>query len=187
MDTTTVAIVIGSNIVVAAASFGIGWLQNKQADKRLQWESAKYNEEYKRQIEAVLKTRIREVKSEPLLKLRAESAKMAAMMEKAIRCTILFSGDKKVTLYDLGSKALDEFSNYWFSGNWENSLFALDDRELIESAEKLWTAYSDCILAFDDFKSGKEVNNQKSVQLLSNTRKQMIQFQALINQRLQLL
>jgi hypothetical protein len=168
-----VVLVLGSNAIGHLAT----WIQVRHADKRL-------DKQLEREKEVYRSERRREVRSEPLLNLRAELIHMAITYEKLIEAHLKHTrfGNKNEEGI---SKATDDWNEYVKSREWERVLFALDDTELSNMADELRKAY---IGAWGDAEYRKELNTADKKQAeearKANTRK-LAEIQSLINQRLE--
>jgi len=126
----TVALVLGSNAIMGLVNWFATRMQIKNSDKQLE-------KRLQAQREADKRERGREVRSEPLLKLRSELARMAGKGEKV--WSNVARSDKQVP--EEFERALAEWSAYMASGEFEQVLFMQYDLELVYSAKAISLDY----------------------------------------------
>ena len=141
-----VAIVLGTSLITNLLTW---FLTNRQLTHS--------NKQLERQLEAHREVdkheRQREVRSEPLLKLRAELARMAAKGEKVVDVAkstvskvlqdIEFEGrrDMEKVPNEL-TEALDEWNTYMVSGEFQQVLFMQYDVKLVERVNEIRDEYN---------------------------------------------
>lgn len=125
-----VTLVLGSNAIMGLVNWFVTKMQIKNSMEELE-------KRLKAQEKADKRERRREVRSQPLLKLRGELARMAG------------KGNKVASMVDLSSKeapeefrmALEDWSNYMASGEFEQVLFMQYDFELVCKADNIRLCY----------------------------------------------
>ena len=175
----TVTIVLVSYSIIAASSYLVGRLQANSADKRLEMQ-------LKSQRETDRTERRREVRSEPLLKLRAELARMAAMHRNLIRINLEFAGrgNRKGEEAEV-QRAVEAWQKHVDSGEWEQVLFALDDTELIDMASEVRNDYIESWIAAEHWEDLDLSEKGRVRHALEANNPKLARIQSLINQRLE--
>ncbi len=121
----TVALVIGSNIVVALSTFFVTKIQVSHSDKRLEKELARARETDYHQ-------RQREVRGEPLLRLRDEFARMVAKLHTLVANAQLLPDESfDAKKEKQRQRTLGNWRDYLTSGDLLPSLFLQYDEEII--------------------------------------------------------
>lgn len=180
-DWAVVVIVIASNIVVALATYFATRIQVRHADKRfekeLEWEGQKDYRE-----------RRREVRGEALLKLRSELARMASMQEMVVRTAHqqhtrvgLTEEEVKEQLWE----AVFDWNNYIRSGEWVQTLFILDDAELLNKVEEVLKEYRQSYVDAMYWEELKATEIGKAMEVFERNKTRIMEIQALINERLE--
>lgn len=175
----TVTIVIASNLIIVGSTYLVGRLQADRADKRLERQL-----ERQREIDGM--ERRREVRSEPLLRLRAELAYMATKYRNLIRINLKFAGkgDRKRDEPEV-RRAVEEREKWVNNGKWEQVLLALDDAELIDMASDVSNHYIEYWTAAEDFEDQDPPGKKRIRDALEANNPELIRIQSLINQRLE--
>ncbi len=176
-------ITIAVAIIVALSTLGATFLQNRHSSKR-------FEKELERAKETDYRQRRWKVRSEPLLKLRAELALMAAKEDKLVATiTERIRLDVTVAEADKASQeTLDDLKFYLASGDFRQTLFMQDDAELVNKAEEILRDYDESYadLYFEcnmgDL-GAKEL--EKSRKVLERNQTRIIEVQELINKRLE--
>lgn len=132
-----VLLVLGSNIIVAFSTFVATKMQVTHSDKRLERELERAREQdYRR--------RSREVRSEPLLKLKYELALMSTKLDRAAK-----SAYGRLTRFNKTEeqaeeeyrKAANDWNDY-ISGDYiQRTLFLIDDIEIVNLVKKIRNEY----------------------------------------------
>jgi hypothetical protein len=140
----TVALVLGSNIIIGLSTFLATKIQVSHADRRFSIESqiAQHKELEARNKE--LRERRREVRSEPLLKLRNELANMATKLKMLVidtrgqhyRSDITEDGKNKEL-----EQAVEDLKVYGTSGDFLQTLNLQYDAELLKLVEEIKSNY----------------------------------------------
>jgi len=176
-----VAIVLGSNIIIALATFFATKIQIAHSDKRLE-------KELERSKKVDYRQRRREIRGGPLLKLKAELARMAAKQDRvahsAHRLHTRFGMTEEEARKEL-QQNLDDINAYLASGNFQETLFLQDDEELVKKVDEITrdyhASYIDAIL-FKDLKA-KELG--EAMKVFEKNKVSIIETQSLINKRLE--
>ena len=173
-----VTLVLGTSALSSLLTFFITKMQVSHSDARLAKQLARQREVDNRQ-------RRWEVRGEPLLKLRAELARMAAINENIANwyLTIQQGHDAR----DLFEKAVKDYFDYAMSGDFLYALYVLEDAEIVERARKVVGKYSQAVMATGPLGkrdiSPQEI--QKSIDTLREIETEVINIQKLINNRLE--
>ena len=114
-------------LIVALSTLGATFLQNRHSTKR-------FEKELERAREADYRERKREVRGEPLIRLRDELARMAAKQNKVASDAF---GDSAEQL----EKAINDWNNYLASGNLLQTLFLQYDVELFNKVNEIQKKY----------------------------------------------
>jgi hypothetical protein len=176
-----VTLVLGSNAVIALSSFFLTKYQISQSYKRFEKELQIANEKEQRQ-------RRREVRSEPLLKLRETLALMATKLQILVTNTQLSSNQSPTTEEAEKKKsqqALDNWRDYVTSGDFLPTLNLQYDTEITHLIEPIENGY---LLLFEyalDWKNLREGEQKAFRDISLNTNKMIPEVQELINKRLE--
>jgi len=141
-----VALVLGSNAIMGA----VNWLMMK---RQLKHSENQLEKQMQAQREASKRERQQAVRSEPLLKLRAELAQMAAKGERAVDVA---KSTVSNAYKDLGfrgwleteqapnelTEALDDWSTYMASGEFQQVLFMQYDVEIVKRVNGIKDEYN---------------------------------------------
>jgi hypothetical protein len=166
MDWTTLGSVLGSNFFIAVVSLATArWQINnakEQLDKQLQSERERAQRE-----------RRREIRSEPLLKLRGELALAAAKAHIVLRMRLVqdSSDNMKKVEHDL----LVDLAQYVLSGELRKTLYSLDEPKIIDIVSSIM---GDLVAPLPSDES--EVNA-----LITRAEDKILKVQSLINKRLE--
>ncbi len=168
-------------LIVALSTLGATFLTNRQSNKR-------FEKELERQREIDSHQWRRNVRSEPLLKLRAELVIMATNLDRlassAHKLHTRFGGTEEEVKREL-QKSVDDVNAYIESGNFTQTLFMQYDKELRDEVEKIMKDYR---LSFFDAIHYKELKATKlgeAMEVLKKNAARIIEVQELINQRLE--
>ncbi len=134
-----VTLVLGSSAVSALLTFLITKMQVSHSDKRLE-------RELENTKETDYRLRRREIKGEPLLKMRGELALMATKGQKLATTAMLLhtnigTGLNEEQIKGLLDTASNERNTYMHSGVFEQVLFTVDDKEIAEKVEQIRLEY----------------------------------------------
>ena len=186
-----VAIVIVSNFFVAATTYFTARMQVSRSDKR-------FEKELERAREIDFKERRREVRSQPLLKLKGELALMASkqdVLARAAHALHIYRGNTAVDI-DIFKvivkqvvEAAEDLSKYNREGELHRTLFLLDDAELVDRVEQVSTDYSQLFQkAMKWIQDSKEPDIEElkgAIDSLERNKTRIIDIQLLINKRLE--
>jgi len=170
-----VALVLGSNFFIAITTFLATRMQVSHSDKR-------FEKEYEKSIIIYQRERRREVRSEPLLKLRAELALMATKLQKLIINTRNQSGmvNEKET-----QQVFEDWNNYMTSGEFLPTLYLQYDEELKKQFEGI---EGDYLLLFEyalQYKNLKREELSTFREISQSIKSKIVDAQELINKRLE--
>jgi len=192
MDTTTVFTVLFSNIAIATVSLLTTRWQIGSAKKNLEMQISSESQKLEMQKEVEAKkdrtNRRREVRSEPLLRLRTALAVMAAKQERFTGYASMkhtnMSGVPADKIGVLLEQARDSLNAYVESGEWSQCVFMLDDATLVDKAKEIINDYRYANFIhfnFQDFR--KELPD--AMKVFDKNVKRVAELQELINKRLE--
>ncbi len=177
-----VTLVLGASAISALLTFFITKMQVSHSDKRLtkQLESAR---------EADYRQRRREVRSEPLLKLKVQLAIMAAKQERMVDATRSWYGpigtaQKEETKKEL-QEAVDDWRDYGRKGDFLQTLFLQYDPELRELVERIASKYLLLREYALDYKNLRPEQLKEFRELSQEIKNRIPEVQELINKRLE--
>jgi hypothetical protein len=176
-----VALVLGSNIIIALSTFFATKMQVSHSDRRFEKELARAKETDYRE-------RRREVRGEPLLKLRAELARMASKQNRLVD-----AAHKQHTRFgftdeeaqELLQEAIDDWNNYVRNGEWLQTLFTLDDAELVDRLGDILRGYTESYVSALYYKDLKATELGEAMEVFERNKTKIIEVQSLINKRLE--
>jgi hypothetical protein len=173
---TTVAVAL----IVALSTLGGALLTNWWANKR-------FKQELERAREQDSKQRRREIRGEPLLKLRSELALMATKLDSIVSLLqprVLTAGEKNKQEETL-KRNLSDFNDYVSSGDFQKTLFMQWDSEIINKVQAIEKDYliSYFILADHNYSNAEEMKQAIRVSEINKNR--IIEVQEIINKRLE--
>jgi len=132
-----VTLVLGTSAISALLTFFITKMQVRHSDRR-------FERELERARGADYRQRRREVRSEPLLKLRTELAHMANKQDKLVaaagRQHTRIGGTEEEVSNEL-QEALDDWNAYVKSGDFAQTLLIQYDTDLVARAEEIRRDY----------------------------------------------
>lgn len=171
-----VTLVLGSSAVSALLTFLITKMQVSHSDKRLEMELERVREVDERR-------RRREVRGEPLLKLRAELARMATKLYRLVDAT-------RSTIVDAArseelQETVDGWRNYERSEDFLRTLFLQYDAELRERVERIESEYLLLGEYALDYKNLRPEQLKEFRELSLKIKTGIIEVQELINKRLE--
>ncbi len=196
----TVALVLGSNIIIALSTFFATKIQVSHTDKRFGVEKALERERLQEERRERIQERKREVKGEPLLKLRAELALMSTKNDNLIRYlelkhTKVGTTDEKAREFlehateEFLRHAADDWNSYVNSGSFDQASFMLDDKEILDKVQqigdKLEQVRSNYIKARDEPMLWQERSGDELMNLRQDIKDEVRKIQSLINKRLE--
>lgn len=176
-----VLIIIFSNLIIAASTFFTTRIQVRHSDKR-------FNKELERTREVESRERRREVRSEPLLKLRSELARAASKHEWLAAAAYMQHTRRGITeeqAQEILKEVSDDYNSYMRSGELFTTLFMVDDMELIKKVDEIRNEYTKSYSISLDFKDHTSVEIGEALKVLETNRQRIVDIQALINKRLE--
>lgn len=166
MDWTTVGSVLGSNFFIAVVSLATArWQINSakgQLDKQLQSERERAQRE-----------RSREIRSEPLLKLRGELAFAAAKADTRLKMQLIST--ELPAMKKVKEDILRDEVQYVISGELQKTLYSLDEPKLIKIVSSI----------MEDLASASLTNKSEAFETLSKAQARILEVQSIINKRLE--
>jgi len=156
-------------------------MQVSHSDKRLekQLESARGTDSRQRR---------REVRGEPLLKLREELAIMAVKLEDLVasaqRTHTRFGGTQEEADKKL-HKAVDDWNAYLANGGMAQTLFIQYDTELVNRVEEIRKDYQQAYFHNLNFRDSNAEDMKKAFSIFKQNEARIIEVQSLINKRLE--
>jgi hypothetical protein len=127
----------------------------------------------------------REVRSEPLLRLRTELARMANKQDKLVAVVYKQYSKRFAFLEEELKETLDDSNSYLASGDFANALFTLDNAEIVHKAREILTNYQESLMEATSFSKLKKEERIKALESIETNREKVIETQALINKRLE--
>ena len=179
-----VAIVLGTNLITNLSTWFLTNRQLKHSDKRLE-------RQLEAQKEAGRCERRREVRSEPLVKLRNELALMAAKGERVASLVIPFPfGSQNKEEGEELRIALNDWNNYMASGEFEQILFMQYDLMLVDKVNAIRLEYDGARHLFGKYwqwysDAGKEHEYDTAMNVLVVNRRKVGEVQSEINKLLE--
>lgn len=176
-----VALVLGSSAISALLTFFITKMQVRHSDRRLE-------KELERAREADRVQRRREVRSEPLLKLRNELARMATMQNRVVivaQRQYTRIGDAEEKAKKELQEAVDDWNAYLASPDFTVTLFIQYDTELVNKVKEI---QGDYIAFYNNIMRSKELKTTEREEAMRPTEKiwpKVIEAQSLINNLLE--
>ena len=176
-----VAIVLGSNIIVALSTFFATKMQVSHSDKR-------FEREFEKTITFDDRQRRREIRGEPLLKLRNELAIMAVKLEDLVasaqRTHTRFGGTQEEVEKKL-HKAVDDWNAYLANGGMAQTLFIQYDTELVNRVEEIRKDYQQAYFHNLNFRDSNAEDMKEAFNIFKKNKARIIEAQALINGKLE--
>ena len=141
-----VTLVLGTSTVSALLTFFITKMQVRHSDTRLE-------KELERAREADYRQRRQEVKSEPLLKLRAELARAAAkhdgiVVYASMLHTNVGTSATQEEVKEWLRSTLDDWNSYIGTGVFQQVLFTIDDKGIADRVKQLRLKYTEAYIKF---------------------------------------
>ena len=176
-----VTLVLGASAISSLLTFFITKMQVSHSDKRLEKELERARETDSRQ-------RRWEVRSEPLLKLRNELARMVVKQDRVVS-----SAHKLHTRFGMTEEEakkqlqenVDDVNMYVASGDFNQILFMQYDRELIDKVEEIMRDYRSSFYDAINFKDLKSVKIGEAMEVFERNKTRIIEVQELISKRLE--
>ena len=178
----TVALVLGSNIIVALSTFSITKMQVRSSDRHFEKELARQREVDERQ-------RRWEVRGEPLLKLRHELANMATKQDKLVAAasrqhTRIGGGTDEEARREL-QVAMDDWNAYVTSGDFAQTLLIQYDTDLVKQVEEIRRDYQKSYFYHLYYQQMDEEKLLEAMMVFEKNRTKIVEVQELINKRLE--
>lgn len=170
-------------LIVALSTLGATFIQSWHSDKR-------FRVELGRAIDVDARKRKWEVRSELLLKLRNESARMAAKLDKlvaaAYRQLNRIGGTEEEARREL-QLAIDDWNTYLAGGDFAQTLFMQYDAELRNKIEDIRKDYQkSAFVVIYYFQISKDAAKLlEAVKVLEKNKARVTEVQELINKRLE--
>ena len=176
MDVTNVAITLGTSFFVMVTAIAVG-----VAVPYIQ---------LRRELERERRQRSREVRSEPLLRLREVVAQTATEHGEFLMALRLLMRDpqNKLLVQD-ASKALKKFDDFLNTRNWLRTVYTVTYPEIHSEFKKLWEYWTQCTQMFSQMleqylKGEREIDTNIS-NLDYEIEEGIFRLQSLINKRLE--
>jgi len=176
-----VTLVLGASAISALLTFLITKMQVRHSDKRLE-------KELQRQRKAESRQRRWVVRSEPLLRLRAEVAIMAAKQHKLVAFVYRYRQHARIGISEEVAKkelqeTADECSDYLRSGEFAQALFMQFDAELKNKAREILDNSQKALISAMDYASEEALED--SLNLIEGNTARITEVQELVNKRLE--
>ena len=176
-----VTLVLGTSAISALSTFFITKMQVSHSDTRFERELTRAEEENQQK-------RRWEVRSEPLLKLRAELARMAVKQDRVVA-----SAHKLHTRFGMTEEEakaqlkenVDDINAYLASGDFQQTLFLQDDTELVSKVDEIITDYRASYIDAVYYKELKAMELGEAMKVFERNKTRIIEVQSLINERLE--
>jgi hypothetical protein len=177
-----VTLVLGSSAISALLTFFITKMQVSHSDKR-------FEKEHERTITLYQRERQREVRSEPLLKLRNELAVMATKLEKLAKQGKSFTVPNKTREQEKEAldKAEKDWNNYMAEDYLEKVLYSQFDAEIVNRVREIRNKYLDtydAVVTYEKELSATEFGKAARA-AEEEIRPKVAEVQELINKRLE--
>jgi len=176
-----VTLVLGTSALSSLLTFFITKMQVSHSDKRLEKELERARVIYQRE-------RRREVRGEPLLKLRDELAIMAVKLEDLVassqRTHTRFGGTQEEADKKL-HKAVDDWNAYLANGGIAQTLFIQYDTELVNRVEEIRKDYQQAYFHNLNFRDSNAEDMKEAFNIFEKNKARIIEAQALINRKLE--
>ena len=202
MDWTTVGSVLGSNFFVAVVSLMTArWQINNnkhQLDRQLKTEREQLDKRLESERERDQRERRRQIRSEPLLKFRAELSRLVARQASVEAPAQLLAEMRKIK--DMGEtelekartrldKAVYDLNAYLESHDFSQAQFALDDVKLVNKATEIIGDYMLACFVLSNLQMFERANSQDAIRearsVSGKNAKRVAELQGLINQKLE--
>jgi hypothetical protein len=176
-----VALVLGSNLLIALATYFTTRMQLTNASKQFKIELG-------RAIDVENRKRKWEVRSTPLLKLRAELADVATKLDTLVadarRININFGGTKEEAEEKL-EKSRKEYNEYVEKGTLGMTLFEQFDTDLVIRVEEIQTNYRQAFHEHTNYKMMDAESMKHAFKVHDENKRKIIEVQELINKKLE--
>lgn len=178
-----VTIVVVSNIITAVSMYFITRLQVSHSDKR-------FDKELERAREVDSRERRREVRGQPLLKLRSELACVAAKYERLVSAAqTQHTRPMPVISDEVARKVLeearDDMNEYLRSGELTKTLLMIEDKDLIDRVAEINKDYDESYYVNISFQEFPSLDIGKAMQVFERNKARIVETQGIINKRLE--
>jgi hypothetical protein len=184
----TVALVLGSNIIFALASFFATRMQVSHSDRRFQIEQQLEQQRIVREMNENNRQRRREVRSEPLLKVRDELARMANKQDKLVaaasRQHTRIGGTDEEAKREL-QEAAEDWNAYVRSGDFAQTLLIQYDTDLVNKVEEIRKDYQKSYFYHLHLQQIDIEKLSEAMEIFEKNRNKIVEVQELINKRLE--
>jgi hypothetical protein len=178
MDTWITVVVAA---IVALSTLGGAFLQSWFSNKRFKIEIG-------RTIDIESRKRKWEVRSEPLLKLRAELAVMATKLDRlatsAHKLHTRFGPTEEEVKKEL-QQNVEDVNTYIASGNFNQTLFIQYDKELRDAVENIIKEYRKSYFQAINYKDLKAKELSQAMDVFKENADKILEVQELINKKLE--
>ena len=169
-------------IITAFGMLAIGLVERIFDNKR-------FSKQLEREREVEVRDRHRRVRDEPLLRLRAELARMATKNQRLINNTQMLHtaipAPPEEELNECIEQAIKDLNDYIERGEFYQVLFTIDNNEIVEKADKLEKDYRLAFLRNTTFSKIADDEMSKVSTQNKELANQVREIQALINQQLE--
>jgi len=149
---------------------------------------ARFDKELGAQKEREERQRRIEVRSEPLLKFRAELARMGVKFEAMLRTAAVRSDAESGLMTELATQKLREaqqaYDDYLTSGDLEYALLMLDDKEITERADDIHNLFVEAYLKIIRVRGGGKQAEDEMFTLARQAIAKIQELQSLVNEKL---
>jgi len=184
----TVALVLGSNVIIALTTFFATKMQVSHSDRRFQIEQQLEQQRIIREMNENNRQRRREIRSEPLLKLRDELARMATKQDRLVswahRQHTRFGITEEEAKNQLQAAA-EDWNTYIAGGDFTETLFLQYDTELVKRVDEILKDYRESYIDAIYYKDLKATELGKAMEVFERNKTRTIEVQELINKRLE--
>jgi len=185
----TVALVLGSNIVIALATFFTTRYQVRHSDWRFQVEQSLSQQRELEGRQRELRERRREIRGEPLLKLRTELARMANKQDKLVAAasrqhTNIVGVTSEEAKREL-QVAVEDWNAYMTSGDFAQTLLIQYDTDLVSQVEEIRKDYQTSYFYHLYYQQMDAEKLLEAMKVSERNRTKIVEVQELINKRLE--
>lgn len=179
METWTTVLVA---LIVALSTLGATFIQNWYSKKRFMVELG-------RAIDVDARKRRREVRGEPLLKLRTELARMAAKQDKLVAAaskqhTSIIGVTNDEAKREL-QVAIEDWNAYVTSGDFAQTLLIQYDTDLVNQVEEIRKDYQTSYFYHLYYQQMDAEKLLEAMKVFERNRTKIVEVQELINKRLE--
>jgi len=130
----------------------------------------------------------REVRGEPLLKLRAELARMATKQEALVGAAHKLHtrfGITEEQAKEQLKEAVDGFNTYLASGSFQQTLFMQDDKGLLDKVDEIISDYRGSYIDAIYYKDMKATELGEAMRVFERNKTRIMETQSMINKQLE--